>query len=501
MVAEADRLAVAGSRAGGAEGAQLSRRAADLRRRAWRIDGRRTDGLEALELYRSASSTDWEGACAAALDGALLAAEVHSDPAEAFRTVYVLRKRNPETTCAARAERALRALRAFEPLPTDLVELDREATGPDPEPAPPASAAAAPGSPTVVKPPPETTPSKGPLQVTSVERYGAKEAARIVVNLTRAASYDVGVLPASAGKPPRIYADIAGARYAGRTEFDVGGIVRRVRMGKRKGETRVVLDLASAAYHRVFYLPEPFRLVIDVSKDPPRFGELADGPRSVRRVVIDPGHGGKDPGAVGPGGLREKDVTLDIAHRAAPLIARELGIVTLLTRDADVFVPLDERTARANAFGADLFISIHCNAAEVSSSRGVMTFVLDVARDADATRIAARENAASAAAGKELARVMRKVLGGGGAARSAHFAGLLQRSTMASLRPHYADIPNGGVKRAGFYVLAGAHMPAVLYETSFISNPVDETRLDTADFRQKMADAIVNAIRAYREGR
>ena len=97
--------------------------------------------------------------------------------------------------------------------------------------------------------------------------------------------------------------------------------------------------------------------------------------------MLDPGHGGHDPGASGPSGLREKDVTLDIAHRAAPLIARELGISTLLTRDSDDYVALDERTARANAFQADLFVSIHCNASEDGAGRGVMTFVLDDSRD------------------------------------------------------------------------------------------------------------------------
>src|SRR5207247_5948670 len=124
--------------------------------------------------------------------------------------------------------------------------------------------------------------------------------------------------------------------------------------------------------------PEPFRLVIDVFKEPPiAEAPTQPGARRVRRVVLDPGHGGHDPGAIGAGGLREKDVALDVAHRAAPLVARELGISTLLTRDSDVSVPLDERVARANAFGADLFVSIHCNASEQGGGRGVMTFVLD----------------------------------------------------------------------------------------------------------------------------
>ena len=225
------------------------------------------------------------------------------------------------------------------------------------------------------------------------------------------------------------------------------------------------------------------------------------GGRPLSRVVLDPGHGGHDSGARGPAGLAEKDVTLDIAHRAAPLIARELGLTTLLTRDADDFVPLDERTAKANAFHADLFISIHCNASEDGQGRGIMTFVLDDARDAVAARIAARENAASPAAATELAGALQGMLDASSLQRSLHFADLLQRSAVASLRVAYSDEPDRGVRRAGFYVLAGAHMPAVLFEASFISEPTSELRLNTADYRQKLADAIVNSIRAYLEGR
>jgi N-acetylmuramoyl-L-alanine amidase len=220
----------------------------------------------------------------------------------------------------------------------------------------------------------------------------------------------------------------------------------------------------------------------------------------VKRVVLDPGHGGHDPGAVGPSGLREKDVTLDLAHRAAPLLARELGISTLLTRDTDDFVPLIERAARANAFQADLFISIHCNASEQAGGSGIMTFILDESKDALASSIAARENAASQAAAAELANVMSRVLGVGSVQQSLHFAELLQRSAMASVKQRYPGVRDQGVRRAGFYVLAGAQMPSVLYEASFISNPNGEVRLNTGDFRQKMADAIANAVRAYRDG-
>ena len=169
------------------------------------------------------------------------------------------------------------------------------------------------------------------------------------------------------------------------------------------------------------------------------------------------------------------------------------------SRDTDVFVPLEERTARANAFGADLFISIHCNASERSGGSGVMTFVLDDSKDQLASRIASLENSASAEATSELLRALGQSGDRVSDARSSEFASLLQRAAMASLLPSYPDVPDGGVKRAGFYVLAGARMPSVLFETSFISSARDETRFNTGDFRQKLADAIVNAVRAYKE--
>lgn len=504
VVALADAIAVSGARKGGAEGAALTHRAAELRRRLWRLERREADALEAIELLRSAERASWTGACDAALDRALLEGELRADPAETYRAIYRVRI-GAGADCAERADRSLRTLGAFKPLPTVLAEIERELgkkPGADAKAVAPTAARVDEHGPVVV-PTLSADRARGPVRITSVERYGAKDSARIVVGVTEPTTFDVGFIGReSPSRGPRLYIDIERARHKGKKAFDVGGLVERVRLGRQKDGMRVVLDLSENVYRRVFYLPEPFRLVIDVSTEPPAPAPTSvAGPRAVRRVVLDPGHGGHDPGAVGPGGLREKDVTLDVAHRAAPLIARELGIATLLTRDSDDFVPLDERTARANAFQADLFVSIHCNASEDPSSRGVMTFVLDESRDQVALRVAARENAASPAAAAELANAMSRVLDASTAARSLRFAELLQRSAVASLATGYGDEPDQGVKRAGFYVLAGAHMPAVLFEGSFISNPTGELRLNTGDYRQKLADAVVNAVRAYKDGR
>jgi N-acetylmuramoyl-L-alanine amidase len=499
VVQRADELALHGAKLEGPEGAALTLKAARLRERVWRLEGREADALEASELYKSAAERTWLGACDPAIAQALLKGEVSRDPTQAYKGLYLARARHPGAACEKRANDALFALAAFAPLPDELAALDRQAAPAGS--APPPSPSAAPETiegPVIV---PKIQAGRPPARITNIEHYGGKDAARVVVFVTEPALFEAGSLPAESARGPRLFIDVSNTSYKGKWNLDAGGLVERVRLGRRNDGIRVVLDLAETVYRRVFYLPEPFRLVIDVSKERPKdVDPEREGPRDVRRVVLDPGHGGHDPGATGPAGLREKDVALDIAHRAAPLIARELNISTLLTRDGDVFVPLDERVARANAFGADLFVSIHCNASENPSSRGVTTFVLDASRDDLAARVAARENASSPAAAAELANVMSRVRDAASTTRSDHFAKLLQRSAIVSVGPRYDHLSDLGVRSGGFYVLAGARMPAVLFEASFISNPVEETRLDNGDYRQKLADAIVNAVRAYRDG-
>jgi N-acetylmuramoyl-L-alanine amidase len=262
--------------------------------------------------------------------------------------------------------------------------------------------------------------------------------------------------------------------------------------------SRVSLDIAGRAWRRAFSMRDPYRIVIDVAHHPP--GVTGRSPRAVARVVVDPGHGGKDNGAVGSSGVKEKDVTLDVARRLAPILVTS-GVQVVLTRDDDRFVSLEERTAIANGFDADLFVSIHCNASETRTRRGVETYVLDANRDELAARVAARENATSLAASAELASILSDLRLADQSQRSTRFARLLERAATSALGAKYGDAVDGGVHRAGFYVLVGADMPSVLLETSYISNATDEQRLDSDEYRQLLADAIANAIRAYREGR
>jgi N-acetylmuramoyl-L-alanine amidase len=555
-VALADAVAIASAREGkGARGAELARLAADLRVRLFRLDQSATDGREALELYGAAAtafqvSGAAEAACEADRRRALLAGEMARDASATYRELYLVSRRHAalarqgaapgsRSACLGALDVALAQAVAYRPAGEQLRALEQEghraeqAAVSGAAAAQPASASAsaaappAPASPVLVTSgstsdlvlaPRAIEKPSGPVKIAKIERYGAEKGARVVIELTAPSPFKVGTLPAdeASGKDARVFLDIAGATARGiPKDIEVGGALRRVRLGAQPDGTRVVLDLAASLYRRIFYLPEPFRIVIDVSTRPPLRDDRAPqggGKREVRRVAVDPGHGGADTGAVGPTGLREKDITLDIAHRVAPLLARELKIETLLTRDNDAYVPLELRTARANAFHADLFVSIHCNASEDGMARGVQTFSLDAAREPDriAARVAARENAAAAgrAAGlsgdaieAEVAAILSGLNVGDMAARSRHFADLLQRAALASLGPRYPDTKDQGVKSAGFFVLVGADMPAALFETAFVSNPEDEARLATADFRQKMADSIVNAIRAWREGK
>lgn len=551
-VALADAVAVASAKSGASqEGAALALLAADLRARLWRVDRAAADAHEAFELYKAASAAygpTLDG-CKTSLRSALFAGEVAGDAAATYRALFVTERveiaRGAPAPCVDAFRVARAAAIAFRPDGDKLAALEKEAdravaaarvaapvvvaAAPSGAPQAPGPTSGAPATPAGAGPvvsgdkdnllvsPPESSLGKGPSKITSIERYGSEEGARVVLHASAPIGFDVGSLGSDekAGKDARIYLDLKGATARGiDKEIAVGGALKRIRLGVQKTGTRVVFDLKGPLYRRIFYLPEPFRIVVDLSTRPPQREEKpAAGSttgRDIRRVAIDPGHGGTDSGAIGPTGLKEKDITLDIAHRVGPILSREMKIETLLTRDTDAYVALDLRTARANAFHADLFLSIHCNASESGTARGVQTFFLDASRERDTTsdRIAARENAfakgkhdADPADDAELSAILTNLNVGQMAARSRHFADLVHRSALASLAARYADTKDQGVKSAGFYVLVGADMPAVLFETSFISNSDDEGRLATADYRQKMADAIANAIKAYKEGK
>jgi N-acetylmuramoyl-L-alanine amidase len=217
-------------------------------------------------------------------------------------------------------------------------------------------------------------------------------------------------------------------------------------------------------------------------------------------VVVDPGHGGKDPGAVGPEGVREKDVVLDIARKVARILRDELGLTVVMTRDDDTFIPLARRTEIANQAGADLFVSIHANANRRRSAKGTQTFFLAEARNDEERAVAALENSAlryelpeDVNPDNALDFILLDIAQSGAHHLSSKLAETVQVELAASL-----EINDRGLGQAGFYVLRGAFMPAILVETAFISNPAEEELLDTDSFRMKAARSIVEGIKRFK---
>jgi N-acetylmuramoyl-L-alanine amidase len=218
----------------------------------------------------------------------------------------------------------------------------------------------------------------------------------------------------------------------------------------------------------------------------------------INRIVIDAGHGGHDTGTIGPHGLLEKDVCLDVALRLGNLIEQKLpGADVIYTRKDDTFVPLEERTQIANDAKADLFISIHANSSEDRSARGVETYYLNFATSAEAMEVAARENAESQESMHDLQDLIKKIARNDKIEESKDLAEDIQESLAGRLQLVSRRERNRGVKKAPFVVLIGANMPSVLAEISFLSNPYDENLLRRASQRQRIADGLYRGIASY----
>ncbi|MBM3772595.1 MAG: AMIN domain-containing protein [Acidimicrobiia bacterium] len=218
---------------------------------------------------------------------------------------------------------------------------------------------------------------------------------------------------------------------------------------------------------------------------------------TVSRVVIDPGHGGHDPGAKGLG-ITEAALVLDVALRLEALLQAE-GVEVVLTRRADEFVPLETRTAIANGTEADLFLSIHANASSVPQAGGVETYYLDFANTASAAAVAARENAASGQSMNALPDIVKAIALSGKQAESRDFATHVQRALLQKLSPANKRLRDLGVKQAPFVVLLGASMPSVLAEVSFITNEQEARLLKGQSYRQRIAEALFSAVQRYQE--
>jgi N-acetylmuramoyl-L-alanine amidase len=216
----------------------------------------------------------------------------------------------------------------------------------------------------------------------------------------------------------------------------------------------------------------------------------------VSRIVIDPGHGGHDPGAQAFN-LTEANLVLDIALRLEALLQKEPGFEVVMTRRTDVFVPLEERTVIANRDGADLFLSIHANASRNKRATGIETYYLNFASNPEAEQVAARENSASGRTMHNLSDIVQAIALNNKLDESKDLARFVQDSMVKRLRPQYKSLRNLGVKQAPFVVLVGAQMPSVLAEVSFITNRTEAQMLGKPAYRQRLAQALFDAITRY----
>ncbi len=234
----------------------------------------------------------------------------------------------------------------------------------------------------------------------------------------------------------------------------------------------------------------------------------ANGDRSLTRalglkigkIVIDPGHGGHDTGTIGPKGLQEKDLVLDVSRRLGKLLTTRLGSEVVYTRSDDTFIPLETRTAIANQEGADLFVSVHANSSHDPDARGVETYYLNFTSSPEALEVAARENAVSEKTIHELQDLVKKIALKEKIEESQEFAGDVESSLHSGLAVKNPGLRDRGVKKAPFIVLIGANMPSILAEISFVSNPGDERKLRAPEYRQRIAESLYRGIAKYVSG-
>jgi N-acetylmuramoyl-L-alanine amidase len=403
--------------------------------------------------------------------------------------------------------------------------------------------------------------------VERIRYIGTAAYSRVVIDTSGPVDYRMTpVLPdANNGPPDRLVIDVRGAKIGpeAREALTIGdALMRGIRTGQHDaGTARIVLDLAADADARIFALPDPYRLVIDLkakgarpTRDEPvrrldtargdgarpvelpgvvpsppapasepyhqptpsnrccaRSARKADEPKQPAvvehrlKVVLDPGHGGKDPGAEGVRGIQEKDVTLAIAALVARKLAADPGIEVAMTRTDDRYLSLEERTAFANAQAADLFVSVHGNASTNSGLSGVEVYYLNNTDNRGTLRLAAMENNLQwdphnprlQSAIPDLSYILSDLRQTYKVEESKQLAENLQRSVVTRLGDRYGGVDDLGVKEGPFYVLVGAYMPCVLIEVSFLTNPLEGVRLGTDAYRTTLADGIYEGIRRY----
>jgi N-acetylmuramoyl-L-alanine amidase len=435
----------------------------------------------------------------------------------------------PDTPYAAKAAKELQSMAPARVTPERVAKRPAPAPPAAVETLPPAMPGAAPAA-EPRKPGPDEV---GLAVVQDLRHWSNPNYTRVVVYLDRETDFVHHLLKKDPAidKPPRLYVDLSNSTMGEGSQKNIpinDDLLSNARAARNTLDSvRVVVDIKSFDSYKVFSLKDPFRLVIDVwgrngapqvaheqgpeaaepqagtaverSRKVPRGALAKQLALGVRRIVIDPGHGGKDFGAPGfiPG-VHEKDVVLEIAKRAARKIRDELGLEAVLTRSDDRYLTLEERTAFANTRGADLFVSIHTNASRDPRAYGTETYFLNLATDDEAIRVAAMENATSTKNISDLHSILNDLLKNAKINESSRLAEVVQYTLVQNLnRRGYERTKDKGVKQAPFYVLLGARMPSILVETSFISNRDECRLLTTSGYQDHLAESIVQGIRAY----
>lgn len=354
-------------------------------------------------------------------------------------------------------------------------------------------------------------------------RYSSyKNHTRVVIDLNGQAVFNSNRLK----NPERIYFDLKKCTLSKNIKPSLevnNGTLKKIRTGQFSEDTaRITLDLEGISKYSAFLLEKPNRLVIDVYKPrktlPSRSGndvkkrpaiptpepEYRPMPKRIKTVVIDPGHGGKDPGATGRKGLREKDVVLAVGKKLGEILKERYGVKVIYTRQTDIFIPLNERTEIANSMDADLFISIHANANRKRYKKGIETYILNWSNDDESLRVAARENNISIDKMKRLRGGLQMILEDLTRSykkkESVRFARSVQDSMVNTLKGRYRNTVDLGVKQALFYVLVGAEMPSALVEISFISNNEEEKLLSSRNYRDRIAEGIARGVEDFIKG-
>ncbi len=437
-----------------------------------------------------------------------LTEEALADKTGAYTLYRQLLEKHPSGDMAGKAKARLVALSAYAPVEKPVI-----------------------AQPTAAKPP------AGSGQITSVRYWSNPGYTRIVLDVSKEAPFSSHYLvpDPEEGDPPRLYVDIEKTGLADNLKVTTlvnDGLLRQIRTGLPRSDTaRVVLDLESIGDYKVFPLSDPWRIVIDVAGDkapeltsldaeisslPDSGGDaiakvLNESPKvepslhlpksmaktTLRRIVVDAGHGGKDPGAVGKAGTLEKDVTLQMAKALSRELTKQLGCEVILTRNSDVYLPLEERTAIANKVGADLFVSLHANANNNRKAYGIETYYLNFSKNDKAAAVAARENGISIKQVSDLELILFDLMANAKINESSRLATVIQESLVKRVGEKYSDIRDLGVRQGPFYVLLGATMPSVLVETAFISHPREEKRLKSSAYQKSAAQAIAAAIKDY----